>query len=73
MLDASNAAAADWMDPSSSSAPDAVNLAANAFASAHVTAITYGSNFAVNKGIQTLQNVLSATSTSPGQAVNFLA
>ena len=72
MLDASNATSSDWMDPSSSG-PDAVDLAANAFAGAHVTAITYGSNFAVNKGITTLQNVLSATSTAPGQALNFLA
>jgi len=72
MLDASNATSSDWMDPSSSG-PDAVDLAANAFAGAHVTAITYDSNFAVNKGITTLQNVLSATSTAPGQAVNFLA
>jgi hypothetical protein len=72
MLDASNATSSDWMDPSSSG-PDAVDLAANAFAGAHVTAITYGSNFAVNKGITTLQNVLSTTSTAPGQAVNILA
>jgi hypothetical protein len=72
MLDASNATSSDWMDPSSSG-PDAVDLAANAFAGAHVTAITYGSNFAVNKGITTLQNVLSTTSAAPGQAVNFLA
>jgi hypothetical protein len=72
MLDASNATSSDWMNPSSSG-PDVVNLAANAFASAHVTAITFGSNFAVNKGITTLQNVLSTTSAAPGQAVNFLA
>jgi hypothetical protein len=81
LLDASNASSSDWMDPSSSG-PDAVDLAANAFAGAHVTAITYGSNFAVNKGIAVLQqalnasssdNVLNATSTALGQTVNVLA
>jgi hypothetical protein len=81
MLDASSAYSSNWMDPSSSG-PDAVDLAANAFAAAHVTAITYGSNSAVNKGIAVLQqalnasssqNVLSATSTALGQTVNVLA
>jgi hypothetical protein len=72
MLDASNADSSDWMDPSSSG-PDAVDLAANAFAGAQVNAITYGSNFAVNQGLTALQNILSVTSTAPGQAVNILA
>lgn len=69
MLDASNVTSANWMDPSSSS-PDAVDLAANAFAGAHVTAITYGSNFAVNKGILSLQAQLNA---QPGSHVNIFA
>ena len=69
MLDASNATSADWMD-SSTSGPDAVDLAANAFAGAHVTAITYGSNYAVNKGILSLQAQLNA---QPGSQVNIFA
>lgn len=81
MLDASNADSSDWMDPSSSG-PDAVDLAANAFAGAHVTAITFGSNFAVNKGITALQQALAASSSpnvfggnsnALGQLVNILA
>jgi hypothetical protein len=69
LLDAANTDSSDWMDPSSSG-PDAVNLAANAFAGAHVTAITYGSNFAVNTGILSLQAQLNA---QPGSQVNIFA
>jgi hypothetical protein len=69
LLDASSAASSDWMDPSSSG-PDAVELAASAFAGAHVTAITYGSNFAVNKGILALQGQLNS---QPGSQVNIFA
>jgi len=69
LLDASNADSSDWMDPSASG-PDAVDLAANAFAGAHVSAITYGSNAAVNEGILTLQAQLNS---QPGSQVNIFA
>ena len=62
----SSADSADWMDPNASG-PDAVDLAANAFAAAEQVKLTNQNSLAVNTGI----SVLSAQLT--GQSVNILA
>jgi hypothetical protein len=59
-------ATADWMDPNASG-PDAVSLAANAFAAAEQIKTTNTNSLAVNTGL----SVLSAQLT--GQSVNILA
>lgn len=66
--DAASAAAdsADWMDPNASG-PDAVDLAANAFAAAAQVNLTNKNSLAVNTGI----SVLSAQLV--GQSVDILA
>jgi hypothetical protein len=60
-------ATADWMDPTASSAHDAVALAANAFAAAEQIRATNLNSLAVNTGM----SVLSAQLT--GKSVNILA
>jgi hypothetical protein len=70
MLDAVSANNSDWMDPSSSG-PDAVNLAANAFAQAETATTGTLNSLAVNKGIATLQTKLAASEA--GQTVNIFA
>lgn len=69
MLDAVSNDTADWMDPSSNG-PDAVGLAANAFAKAHMVNATVSGSLAVNKGILTLQSQLN---TQVGSQVNIFA
>jgi hypothetical protein len=58
----------NWL---SSSATDVVNLAANAFAKAHIVNTTTNASLAVNKGIQTQQSALTALST--GQSLDIFA
>ena len=58
---------ADWMDPTASSGPDAVTLAANAFAAAEQINLTNQNSIAVNTGISVLSKQLT------GQSVNTLA
>ncbi len=70
MLDAVSNDTADWLDPSSNG-PDAVRLAANAFAKAHLLSTTAKGSLAVNQGIQTQQSALTALSS--GQTLNILA
>jgi len=67
--DVSNASSsgADWMDPHSSKGPDAVSLAANAFATAHQVMTTTKNSIAVNTGISLLSKHLT------GNSVNILA
>src|SRR5450631_51907 len=61
-------ATADWMDPNaSSSGPDAVSLAANAFAAAEQVAMTNKNSLAVNTGLSVLSKQLA------GQTVNIFA
>ena len=66
--DVSNATSsgADWMDPTSKKGPDAVSLAANAFATAHQVMTTTRNSIAVNTGIAVLSKQLS------GKSVNIL-
>lgn len=66
------AGSADWMDPSSSG-PDAVDLAANAFASAQQVKNTNLNSLAVNQGISTLEAELANQTLVAGQSVNILA
>jgi hypothetical protein len=61
-----SADSADWMDPNASG-PDAVSLAANAFAAAQQIKLTNENSLAVNQGISVLSSQLA------GQSVNILA
>jgi hypothetical protein len=56
----------DWMDPSATKGPDAISLAANAFAAAQQVELTNQNSLTVNKGM----SVLSAKLTGK---VNILA
>lgn len=55
---------ADWMDPNSTTGPDAFSAAANAIAAAHQIQTTTQNSIAVNTGIQLLQNQLNGNSAN---------
>jgi len=64
--DVSNATSsgADWMDSTSSKGPDAVSLAANAFAKAHQVMTTTRNSIAVNTGMSVLSKQLTGNSVN---------
>jgi hypothetical protein len=57
---------ADWMDPTAGSTPDAISMAANAFAAAQQIELTNKNSLAVNTGISVLSSQLTGS-------VNILA
>jgi hypothetical protein len=65
-VSANLSATADWMDPTASG-PDAVSLAANAFAAAEQISTTNRNSIAVNTGMSVLSKQLT------GQTVNLFA
>jgi hypothetical protein len=71
MLDAVNNSGANWMDPSSSG-PDVVDLAANAFAEAQTANSSTIANLAISQGAKVMQDQINALN-GIGQAVNVLA
>jgi hypothetical protein len=71
MLDAVSNDGANWMDPSSSG-PDVVDLAANAFAEAETANTSTIANLAISQGAQIMQEQLNALN-GVGQTVNVLA
>jgi len=71
MLDAVSNDSSNWMDPSSSG-PDFVDMAANAFALAQTATTTTLGNMAINQGIQSAQSQLNDL-LGVGQLVNVFA
>jgi len=69
LMDASSTDTANWMDPSSTG-PDTVGLAANAFAKATQLQTSYTGSLAVNQGILSLQAQLNG---QVGSQVNIFA
>ena len=66
-VSANLSATPDWMDPTASKGPDAVALAANAFAAAQQIRSTNLNSLAVNAGIALLSKQLT------GKSVNIIA